>query len=79
MAKSSPNKKQLSTSPYQNLGLAVISCIAFYGFGSWAIDSGSIWHYVLMFASMYFAFVYFKKFFMEKFFKNDKSKATKAR
>ncbi len=43
-----------------NLGFGVLAAGVCYGFGSWAIDSGSLWHYGLAFASLYFSIHYLK-------------------
>ncbi len=43
-----------------NLVLGVVLLAVCYGFGSWAIDSGSLWHYALSFVSFYFAVHYTK-------------------
>ena len=44
------------------LGLAVGWGFLAYGFASWAIDSGSLWHYFFTFVSFYFLISYLQRF-----------------
>lgn len=52
----------------------VLALIASYGFISWAIDSGSIWHYIFAFASLYYAIHFIKEAVKKRFFVHDKGK-----
>ncbi len=57
-----------------NLGLGFLALIIAYGFGSLAIESGSLWHYTFAFASFYFAVHYIKLSVKGWLKTNDKSK-----
>lgn len=48
--------------PYALLGISLGFSVLTYGFASWAIDSGSLWHYLATFISVYFAVTYFQQF-----------------
>jgi hypothetical protein len=57
----------------KNLFYGTMSAIATYVFASWAIDSGSLWVYALMFASVYYTGHFYRLFIKYKFFNNDKT------
>ncbi len=68
--------KKQDNSALINLGFGLLALGVCYGFGSWAIDSGSLWHYAFAFASFYFAVHYLKLAIKGWLKTNGKSKAT---
>lgn len=72
MAKKSTNH----SNPYKDLVIGLIALLASYGFASWAIDSGSIWHYIFAFVSLYYAVHFIKLAIKNKYFNNDKKRKT---
>ena len=64
MAEKKANKQ--ADNRLKNLGLGLLSLAVSYGFISWAIDSGSIWHYVFAFASFYYAVHFIKESIIEQ-------------
>jgi hypothetical protein len=50
------------TNKWVLLGLAFGWGFLAYGFASWAIDSGSLWHYFFTFVSFYFLVSYIQRF-----------------
>lgn len=74
MAEKKTNNKEENN--LMNLGFAILALAACYGFASWAIDSGSLWHYGFSFVSFYF-FVHYIKLVIKGWMKsNGKSKKT---
>lgn len=64
--KTSQPKVKKSSAPAWRDGLYGLFAGAMtYGFASWAIDSGSLWHYLFSFISFYYA-TYFIKQFIKK-------------
>jgi hypothetical protein len=70
-------KNQSKAVDYKDLFYGTISALAVYVFALWAIDSGSLWVYGLMFAALYYAVHFFRLFIRNKFFNNDKTRKTK--
>ena len=73
MAKKQVNNFQIDE-PVKNAIFGVVALVASYGFISWAIDSGSIWHYIFAFTAFYYAVHFFKEAVKLRFFRNDKRK-----
>ena len=74
MAKNSENN---SDDLMKNIALAILAVGAAYGFASWAIDSGSLWHYSFTFIALYFSGRYIKLVISRIFQKNGKSTKTR--
>lgn len=55
----------------------IIALLASYGFISWAIDSGSIWHYIFAFVAFYYAIHFIKESIKKRFFTHGKAKKAK--
>jgi len=49
------NKPKRLNSWSVRLGLSVLFLALAYGFASWAIDSGSLWHYAITLTLLYWA------------------------
>ena len=60
--------------PYLWLAYGLGAGLITYGFASWAIDSGSYWHYIGAFIGVYFTARYLKRFIKEAFFNNESSR-----
>jgi hypothetical protein len=54
-------------SKYLVAGLALGWGFLAYGFASWAIDSGSLWHYLFTFISVYYVVKYAQRFITLQF------------
>lgn len=81
MAKAKQSKQTKSQVSEQNrFSLFAYALFAFamaYGFGSWAIDSGSLWLYLFTYISVYYGVSYSVKFVKLQFFNNDKTRKAK--
>ncbi len=60
--KTAANNRQ-SSKIFSMLGLGAVSLAIAYGFASWAIDSGSLWHYFLTLVSLSVAVRFFVRAF----------------
>ena len=75
-------KKAASTqNPYMLGAYALFSAAMVYAFGSWAIDSGSLWNYLFAYVAIYFTVSYTRRFIQAlRHVNNDKKrKATRAK
>ena len=70
--------KKVNNNNLKNFGLGLLALLLCYGFGSWAIDSGSIWHYGLAFVSFYF-FVHYTKLAIKGWLKSNGKSETARR
>jgi hypothetical protein len=57
----------IAPSKWLILGLGIGWAFLSYGFASWAIDSGSLWHYLFTFISIYFFASYVQRFITIQF------------
>jgi len=64
-----PASSLVTPSKWLFLGLAAGWAFLGYGFASWAIDSGSLWHYLFTFISVYFLVSYVQRFLKAQFSK----------
>lgn len=69
---SSHSKKRLIPIDYKDLFFGTVSAIAFYIFGIWAIDSGSLWVYALTFTALYGILYFYTAFIRNRFFPGSK-------
>lgn len=77
MAKKAGNTSQKQNAPAAYLIFAALAGIITYGFVSWAIDSGSWWHYLFTFISLYYTVHFIKEFISRLFTNNDKKAKTR--
>lgn len=62
-----PASPLITPSKWLLLGLGLGWGFLAYGFASWAIDSGSLWHYLLTFVSFYLFISYVLRFLTIQF------------
>jgi len=66
-ATNKPASPLMTPSKWLLLGLSIGWGFLAYGFASWAIDSGSLWHYLFTFVSIYFFVSYLHRFLTAQF------------
>ena len=71
------NNSNQSGDAFTYLAYAVFGGAMTYGFASWAIDSGSWWHYLFTLISIYFVAHSIKTFIAKQFLNNDNKAKTR--
>jgi len=70
-------KQQTVDRSWGYLGYAAVAGAITYTTSLWAIDSGSLLVYVMVFVAFYYVLHFLRLFIKTKFFNNDKTKSTK--